>query len=348
MAPLMTCTGIRAAPAVPTLVHLPSTRPCKARLRLAHPPASIGYNHVELLDGLVQAINHAISRTDSGGGNEHPSPAQPRRRLSFGSSFTSELALASHDPEHPPSPHPPSSDAAVRAHTPSLDAYLALPVSEYALLDPDWVSWDESCGGWWLRVPLLGLLGLDLTPQMLIVATPDPARGSVKLDGSCMGLGVPAVDDALRVRVAATLSSGGARAEEGARGRAGLDAGRRGGGGATTAPAPAASWSIPGRPIRRLRRWVRGRGRGASQAAAATDTLRCAVRVSAELEVPAPLQAVPDRLLALAGRLAIQAVLQALLPNFLALMERDYASWRAAAEGGGAPRRTQDAVGALF
>jgi hypothetical protein len=137
-----------------------------------------------------------------------------------------------------------------------LQEYLALPVDQYALLDPKWVErettvipgdcdisspceTDDSLyihgskekvvgNAFRVSVPLEEMLGIELRPQLSITARPDREAGNVTLVGSKAGLGSPEFDQAFKLNLVAVLSRR-----------------KRNGG-----------LHIPGRPVQRLRRWA--------------------------------------------------------------------------------------------
>lgn len=125
-----------------------------------------------------------------------------------------------------------------------LQEYLALPVDQYALLDPKWVERETNTLGisqspdgrkitasqnaFRVSVPLEEMLGVDLQPQLSITAHPDPEAGNVTLMGSKAALGSPEFDQAFKLNLVAVLSR------------------RKKNGGL----------HIPGRPVQRLRRWA--------------------------------------------------------------------------------------------
>jgi hypothetical protein len=137
-----------------------------------------------------------------------------------------------------------------------LQEYLALPVDQYALLDPKWVKREttvipgdcdtnsscETSDSQYLNgrnenvvgnvfrvsVPLEEMLGIELRPQLSITAHPDTEAGNVTLVGSKAALGSPEFDQAFKLNLVAVLSRR-----------------KRNGG-----------LHIPGRPVQRLRRWA--------------------------------------------------------------------------------------------
>lgn len=133
--------------------------------------------------------------------------------------------------------HVDSIDLSPDAATALLNEYLALPVEQYALLDPNWVRRETIEGSdiasFRLSVPLKDLLNVDLRPELSISAHPDPANGRVSLVGSRAALGSPSVDGSFKLRLVAVLGSGEVRQ--------GLP-------------------PLPGRPVQRLRRWAANRG----------------------------------------------------------------------------------------
>lgn len=121
-----------------------------------------------------------------------------------------------------------------------LQRYLSLPTSEYSLLDPQWVEReerDESSGEdiFTVKVPLQDIVGVDLTPTISIVATPHQGKGKVTFVGSNASLGSPGLDDAFRLSVVAVLNGKGT--------------------GSTSRSLPKIP-NVPGRPVRRIKKWA--------------------------------------------------------------------------------------------
>lgn len=68
----------------------------------------------------------------------------------------------------------------------TLADYLALPVSQYSVLDPRFIRKDDSDGrkgAFILSVPLEEVMGVDLMPQLHVAVDVDPAAGEVRLEG---------------------------------------------------------------------------------------------------------------------------------------------------------------------
>ena len=56
-----------------------------------------------------------------------------------------------------------------------LSAYLALPLDQYSLLDPGWISRSPAAPDVFvLRIPLFDLVGLELQPQITVRVSLDP------------------------------------------------------------------------------------------------------------------------------------------------------------------------------
>ena len=63
----------------------------------------------------------------------------------------------------------------------SLAAYLSLPLDQYALLDPDWISRQAGASDLFvLRLPLFDMVGLDLQPQLSVRVALDPHNSQVR------------------------------------------------------------------------------------------------------------------------------------------------------------------------
>ena len=82
--------------------------------------------------------------------------------------------------------------------------YLALPTSQYNLLDPRYVE-SVSEDTFVVRVPLSDIVGVDLTPAISIVATPHRRVGTVTFVGTEATLGSPALDALFKLKVTAVL-----------------------------------------------------------------------------------------------------------------------------------------------
>jgi hypothetical protein len=85
-----------------------------------------------------------------------------------------------------------------------LREYLALPTSEYSLLDEKFVE-KISDDTFVVRVPLNDVIGVDLTPAISIVATPHRRDGKVTFVGTEATLGSPALDELFKLKVVAVL-----------------------------------------------------------------------------------------------------------------------------------------------
>lgn len=86
--------------------------------------------------------------------------------------------------------------------------YLSLSPDQYALLDPKWISRDDSDPTTFqLIVPLRDVIGVDLVPQLTIHASPDAQGGKVTLIGKKAALGSPALDGKFKLHIIAELST---------------------------------------------------------------------------------------------------------------------------------------------
>lgn len=91
-----------------------------------------------------------------------------------------------------------------------LREYLALPTSEYSLLDPKWVERDGvdlETDTFIIKIPLQDIVGVDLTPTISIVAHPQEEKGKVTFVGSKASLGSPGLDESFTLSVVAVLNS---------------------------------------------------------------------------------------------------------------------------------------------
>lgn len=88
----------------------------------------------------------------------------------------------------PPHPGPPRPTASLHPTTQEpeavpgrgLPSYLALPLDQYSLLDPTWISRDASQGDrFLLRVPLQDAVGLALAPELAVRVVIDPRASKV-------------------------------------------------------------------------------------------------------------------------------------------------------------------------
>ncbi|KAK9845919.1 hypothetical protein WJX81_005977 [Elliptochloris bilobata] len=193
----------------------------------------------------------------------------------------------------------------------ALAAYLALPVEEYSLLDPDWVERSAADPSTFrVTIPLRELSGVDLQPSVAITVAADPATGRVSFRGERACVGDPALD-------ARFCLMGGV--EEVVRGDSGA-ASEQGRDGRDAAIADLDGVREPLTADARLLQESQADEVGSSSAAPATHDLAAAVRVRLDMWVAPPLDAVPGPLLGSAGGLLLRLLLQALLPSFLEML----------------------------
>ncbi|PRW58005.1 kinase [Chlorella sorokiniana] len=217
----------------------------------------------EPLERAIQVINRVIALGEKakwGSGEQGPqdgssssgsgsNPGQ-ERWVQFAAVYNSSLGVGSSNDGSGTSTRSSggsSSDSSGR----QLRDYLALPIEQYSLLDPKWISREEG-SLFRFSVPLQDLVGVDLQPEIYFSVLAEPEEARVTLSGARAALGSPEIDAAFRLNVTAVVSQ---------RQRRRL---------------PAMPDHLPGRPVMRLRRWAaaaRGRAwpppEGASGAAAA-------------------------------------------------------------------------------
>jgi hypothetical protein len=87
-----------------------------------------------------------------------------------------------------------------------LEEYLALPTEQYSLLDEKFVE-KLSEDTFIVKLPLNEIVGVDLTPAISIVATPDRQEGQVTFVGTEATLGSAALDSLFKLKVVAVLKS---------------------------------------------------------------------------------------------------------------------------------------------
>lgn len=87
-----------------------------------------------------------------------------------------------------------------------LSDYLALPVSQYSLLDPEWVE-RESDTTFCVTVPMDELTGLSIRPRLRISVNIDEASGSVTFSSETATLGDPILDREISLQLHATLAA---------------------------------------------------------------------------------------------------------------------------------------------
>ncbi|EFJ42560.1 hypothetical protein VOLCADRAFT_107195 [Volvox carteri f. nagariensis] len=88
----------------------------------------------------------------------------------------------------------------------SLSAYLALPLDQYSLLDPGWISRSPSAPDVFvLRVPLFDLVGLELQPQITVRVSLDTRSNQVHFYADQFKVGDPRFDADFKLAMKATL-----------------------------------------------------------------------------------------------------------------------------------------------
>jgi hypothetical protein len=285
-----------------------------------------------------------------GGTAALPSPAGE----TVGVATTASTSTSSSTPPPPPAPLPGR----------SLAAYLALPVDQYSLLDPAWVTrvrveeeeGEEDGGGeggrgggeasdptttaatsenvdddtgaaFVVAIPLAGMLGIPATPSMRVrVVRREAGLVAFSLDRAALGL--PGADGAFSASAAATLRADGVGSGGGLR-RAWTDRlglGRRGRAHRAHHHRQAASAVEEEEEA--------GVVVGAA-APPAPASLAATVSFSARVRLPAAAAAVPLAVLRPAAKLIARAVLAAALPAFLSGIAADYATWAVGGRRGG-------------
>ncbi|KAG2486529.1 hypothetical protein HYH03_014830 [Edaphochlamys debaryana] len=145
---------------------------------------------------------------------------------------------------------PSDADAADR----SLSAYLGLPLDQYSLLDPSWISRSPARPDeFLLKVPLYDLVGVDLQPQICVRVTLDPRNSLVHFHADQFKVGDPRFDADFKLNMRATLRH---------------------------KPVPTL------RPLRSIRRmWARGTRRARGEGAGAAPEATAAAAASATVDV---------------------------------------------------------------
>lgn len=292
---------------------------------------AFGPSPYEPLERAIQIVNKVISIgekakwKENGASSGSPERMERERWVQFGAVTSANVPVSLKD-----------EDAAIL-----LREYLSLPTSEYSLLDPRWVErgdGDVQCekDTFVVKVPLQDIVGVDLTPTISIVANPHKDKGKVTFIGSKASLGSPGLDDAFTLNVVAVLNSKDARVN------------RSGG-------------HLPGKPVRRLRKWASTMSKGKEEYAGSiveessleltADSehgsdlyLQCRVNVTIAIRVPSGLKVIPNPLLGYAGRLITKSVLHAAVPNFANLLGKDFENWAT----NGTSRDDGQVVGDMF
>ena len=221
-------------------------------------------------------------------------------------------------------------------------AYLALPASEYSLLDPAWVTREGEGGeggeegdrdgdgdsdgdsassssslpeeeeAFVVRFPLNDLVGLPLTPTFRVrVASRSPWEGTVAFAADRAALGDAALDAAFEAGVDATLSK-----RKSKKNRKGVL-----GGGGKGGSAKAEQGERGDAPAFRLI------ARPFASEDDATSSLQAHVTIRARVQLSGPAAALPGPLVSLAAKLVCRAALAATLDPFLGLLVGDYCAW---------------------
>ncbi|CAG9460171.1 unnamed protein product [Pedinophyceae sp. YPF-701] len=192
--------------------------------------------------------------------------------------------------------------------------YLALPVEQYSVLDPTWVSRPEGAppGCFRLTVPLRDLAGVELEPTLLIRAGYVPEKTRVVLESVESSFGSPQWDAYASVSLKASLTRVDvADADDADRWLGQPESARSG------APTVDSDGVIDVEPIDNVR----------DADAPPVAGLRCSVEVLVDVRVPQSLRIVPGVVLRGAGSTILRAAMGVLLPSFLDLLAADYRRW---------------------
>ena len=235
---------------------------------------------LDALDKAAGLINRALGdgRPRNGGGDDDAS----RRRAKWVEFKATARA------QRAPAPRATAATLPGR----SLPAYLALPVADYSLLDPAWVTRVEGgddnadvSDAFIVALPLSDAVGVALSPTAR-VRVMERGPGVMQFVGDRLALGEAALDDSFDASVSARLASS-----------AGGASGRR----------PHTDDASD----------------HAHDHLAATVTLRARVRLRGSAA------AIPGPMLRLAAKLVARAALGAALPGFLDMLTEDYGRWAA-------------------
>jgi hypothetical protein len=158
-------------------------------------------NPYEPMERAIGVVNRVISigektRGRSSGDEQgveqgdEPGQLQPSRWVQWQSSTSARVPVSTEDDN-------------------LLREYLALPTTQYSLLDEKFVE-KLSDDTFVVRVPLNDIVGVDLTPAISIVASPHGRDGKVTFVGTEATLGSPSLDDLFTLKVVAVLKGQGA------------------------------------------------------------------------------------------------------------------------------------------
>ncbi|KAL4858298.1 Protein NRT1/ PTR FAMILY 8.1 [Chlorella vulgaris] len=213
------------------------------------------------LDRAIQVINRVIalgerakwgsddagrttseSASDASASSAAPAPL---RWVQFGAVYSCRLAVdqpmasrttavASSASNDPASSGGSSCTSSGNSGGRQLRDYLALPIDQYSLLDPKWISREEG-GLFKFSLPLQDLVNVDMQPEIFISVLPEPQQRRVTLVGTRAALGSPEIDEAFKLNVSAAISQQQRR---------------------RLPHLPRPPSHLPGRPVFRLRRWA--------------------------------------------------------------------------------------------
>ncbi len=159
-----------------------------ARVVAFHP------NPYEPMERAIGVVNRVISIGEKAQGNQGDGQGdlgpQRSRWVQWQSSTSARVPVSTED------------DGLLRE-------YLALPTTQYSLLDEKFVE-QLSDDTFVVRVPLDEIIGVELTPAISIVATPHGRDGKVTFVGTEATLGSPSLDELFTLKVVAVLKGQGA------------------------------------------------------------------------------------------------------------------------------------------
>lgn len=147
-------------------------------------------NPYEPMERAIGVVNRVISIGEKARGKQGDGQGDQGRWVQWQSSTSARVPVSTED------------DGLLRE-------YLALPTTQYSLLDEKFVE-KVSEDTFVVRVPLSEIIGVDLTPAISIVATPHGRDGKVTFVGTEATLGSPSLDDMFTLKVVAVLKGQGA------------------------------------------------------------------------------------------------------------------------------------------
>lgn len=151
----------------------------------------------ESLERAVQTINKAISLGSLGSkkvsvvesGNTTASQRKRSKLVAFTASLQSNRPVKES-----------------KNSSKSLQAYLSLPIEQYSVLDPRWITRGDD-GKFHVQLPLFDIVGVDLTPGVSVSVEVDAASQQVRFTADSFTLGDPKLDKEFTLSMLAILSS---------------------------------------------------------------------------------------------------------------------------------------------